>query len=122
MMNRRKELIEQYKQLKPDMGILWIRCLENKKCFLETSQNLRGMMNRTKFQLEAGSHPNEELQKEWREFGEEKFICEVLEKLKYAKDETKTDYREELAILRFVWEEKLLEEEYEFYRKKVNEP
>jgi hypothetical protein len=30
----------------------------------------------------------------------------VLEKLKYDKDETKTDYSEELAILKMLWEEK----------------
>lgn len=42
MKSQRKVLIEQYKQMKPDMGIFWIRSKGSKKCFLETSQNLKG--------------------------------------------------------------------------------
>lgn len=118
MTNRRKELIEQYKQMKPDMGIFWIRSKTDNKCFLETSQNLKGKMNSTRFQLDAGSHPNLELQREWREHGPDRFEFEVLELLKYDKDETKTDYSEELAILKMVWEEKLRERGMEFYMKK----
>lgn len=119
MSSRRKELVEQYKQMKPDMGIFWIRSKVNDKCFLETSQNLKAMLNRITFQLNAGSHPNQELQKEWIENGEEAFNIEVLELLKYDKDESKIDYTEELAILKLVWEEKLHKENVQYYAKKI---
>jgi hypothetical protein len=117
MNSRRKELIEQYKQMKPEMGIFRIRSKITNKCFLETSQNLKGKINSTKFQLNAGAHPNRELQQEWKAHGEEQFHIEVLELLKYDKDEAKTDYSEELSILKLVWEEKLRDEKMEFYRK-----
>jgi len=39
-----------------------------------------------------------------------------LEKLEYDKDETKTDYSEELALLKMIWEEKLLQRGVELYR------
>lgn len=107
MNNKRKELIEQFKQMKPDMGIFWVRSKETNKYFLETSPNLKGKINSTTFQLEAGSHPNKELQSAWREGTAEQFDIEVLELLKYDKDESKLDYSEELAILKMVWEEKL---------------
>jgi len=119
-MERRKELIEMYKQMKPDMGIFIVKPKSGSKCLLETSQNLHGYINRTKFQLDAGSHPNKELQKEWKELGAENFTIEVLELLKYDKDESKTDYSEELAILRMMWEEKLLGEGKTFYKGNVN--
>lgn len=106
-MNRRKELVEQYKQMKPDMGIFWIRSKSSQRCYIETAQDIKSKINRTKFQLEAGLHPNQELQQEWKQFGEANFIIEVLEKLKYDKDESKTDYSEELQILKMEWEEKL---------------
>ena len=48
---------------------------------------------------------------------DKKLAEEVLEKLKYDKDESKTDYSEELAILKMVWEEKLLQKGMEFYKK-----
>lgn len=116
-MNRRKELIEAYKQMKPDMGIYVIRNTQNHKCWLDSTQDLKSKMNRVKFQLQAGSHPVRELQKEWSEMGEGSFTIEVLEQLKYDKDESKTDYSEELAILKMVWEEKLADGAIEFYSK-----
>lgn len=119
MTSRRKELIEQYKQMKPDMGIFRIRLKGGNKCFLETSHNLKGKMNSTRFQLEMGSHPNKELQRAWKELGPDRFEFEVLELLPYAKDESKTDYTEELGILKHIWVERLCEQQYEFYQKKI---
>ena len=104
---RRKELVEQYKQMKPDMGIFLIHCKTTNKGLLETSQNLKGKINSVRFQLSGGMHPNRELQNDWSKLGEEHFAIEILETLKYDKDESKTDYSEELAILRMVWEDKL---------------
>jgi hypothetical protein len=79
------------------------------------TQNLRGAINRARFQLQAGSYPNRELQKDWQEQGETDFTIEVLQYLDYDKDEAKTDYQEELALLQMIWEEKLAKEEREFY-------
>jgi hypothetical protein len=115
MNSRKKQLIEQYKQMKPDMGIFCIRSKVTNKCLLETSQHVHAKINSVKFQLNAGMHPNRELQREWSRFGEQQFEIEVLELLKYDEDETKTDYTEELSILKFIWEQKWSEEMREFY-------
>jgi hypothetical protein len=115
-MNRKKELKEQYKQMKPDMGIFIVRSNLSKKCYLEGTQNLRATLNSTKFKLEAGCHPNKELQKEWKEYGEKDFTFQILDKLEYDKDEIKTDYKEELALLQMVWEEKIMKENIQFYK------
>lgn len=114
-MERKKKLKMEYKQMKPEMGIYMISSHSNNKCCLQVTQNLRGAINRTKFQLQAGSHPNRELQKDWQEHGEADFTIEVLQYLDYDKDEAKTDYQEELAILQMIWEEKLAKEKREFY-------
>ncbi len=116
-MDRKKELKEQYKRMKPDMGIFMIRSKINNRCHLEVSQNLKGALNSSKFKLEAGNHPNRELQKEWKEQGEKNFTIDILEKLEYDKEESKTDYKDELALLLMIWQEKLVEESLEFYRK-----
>lgn len=106
-MDRKKELKEFYKQLKTDMGIYIIESKNNNKYYLETSQNLKGKMNSAKFQLEMGSHRNYELQKAWKEYGSTNFEIKILEELEYDKDESKTDYSEELEIMKTIWEEKL---------------
>ncbi len=119
-MDRKKELKDQYRQMNPDMGIFMIRSNVSNKCYLEETQDLRGTMNGTKFKLMAGVHPNRELQKEWKEFGERNFTIEILENLAYDKDESKTDYKEDLTLLQMIWEEKLLKENIEFYKKSIN--
>lgn len=114
-MDRKKELKEQYKQMKPQMGIFIIRSNINNKCHIESTSNLRSTMNGAKFKLEAGNFPNRELQKAWNEQGEANFRIEILENLEYDKDESKTDYADDLALLQMEWEEKLGKECWEFY-------
>ncbi|WP_432409186.1 GIY-YIG nuclease family protein [Wukongibacter sp. M2B1] len=116
-MNRKKELKLKYKQMKPEMGIYKICSKDSNKCYIKTTQDLKGTINGDKFKLGTGNHPNRELQRAWNEFGEDYFIIEILEKLEYDKDESKTDYTEDLALLQMIWEEKLLKQEIEFYKK-----
>ena len=112
---RKKELKELYKQLKPDMGILAVKHTSSNKYYLEGTQDLKSTVNSIKFKLNFGNHPNRQLQKDWQKDGKESFTIEVLEKLKYDEDETKTDYSEELAILKILWEEKLLQQGARLY-------
>ncbi len=115
-MDRRKELREQYKQFKPDMGIFIIRSKSSNKCYIESTKDLKSKVNSTKFKLEFGNHPKKELQKEWKSYGEKNFIIEILEKLKYDKNESKTDYTEDLALLKMIWAEKLLQKGIKVYK------
>lgn len=117
MMDRRKELKEQYKQLKPEMGVFLIKSSADHRYYLEAASNVNGAVNRARFQLGAGSHPNRELQKAWREQGESGFSVEIPELLAYDKDESKTDYSEELELLQMIWEEKLAKEGWQKYSK-----
>lgn len=117
--NRKKELAEQYKQMKKPMGIFIIRCKLNNKFFLQSTPDLKGVMNGAMVRLDGGIHPNRELQKEWLEFGSDNFTVEILENLEYDKDESKNDYTEELALLQMIWEEKLQKENMEPYKKRI---
>ena len=97
------------------MGIFIIRALDDGRCYLQATANLKGAINSTKFKLDAGWHPNCELQRAWQERGAANFSFAVLDKLEYDQDETKTDYSEELEILRLIWEEKLAQEKTVFF-------
>lgn len=114
-MDRRKELKQLYKTMKPDMGIFIIRNNFDSKSYLEATQDLKGTINGTKFKLNANNHINKNLQKDWTDKGAGNFVVEILEKLEYDKDESKTDYKEELNILKIIWEEKLERQGAEFY-------
>ncbi len=116
-MDRRKELKRQYKLMKKQMGIFAIRSKASNKYYIKATDDLKGTMNGAKARLWGGTHPNRGLQKEWKEIGDENFIFEVLEELEYDKDESKTDYSEELTLLQMIWEEKLLKENTTFFKK-----
>lgn len=115
-MDSKSQLKEQYKNTKPDMGILIIKTDFNKKYYIEASTNIRALINRSNFQLGAGLHKNKALQKDWTEKGESHFSIEILDRLEYDKEETGKDYKEELGILLSIWQEKLSKEDMLFYK------
>lgn len=112
---KKKELQAEYKLIKPEMGLLAVINKEHDKYFLITTQNLKGKLNSVSFQLKSGGHFNKVLQKDWQELGEEKFEIKVLEQVEYDEDEGKTDYTEELELLKMMWEEKLAKSDVKIY-------
>ena len=113
--DKKKELQDQYKLMKPDMGIFAVINKNNAKYYLETTPDLKGRINSTKFKLNAGGHPNKELQKDWQEFGANVFEIKILEQIEYEEDESKTDYSEDLELLKMIWREKLSKDMAQFY-------
>ncbi len=78
----KKELKDQYKQMKFKMGVFQIRNIANGKIFIDSSIDLDSIWNRHKTQLNFGGHPNLELQKDWKTFGETGFAFEILAEIK----------------------------------------
>src|SRR5262249_35613817 len=96
----------EYKQNHRPMGVYQIRNLINDKVLVGASLNLPGIFNRQKSQLKAGSHQNQTLQAEWREFGEANFAFEILDELTPRADPAH-DYGDDLAFLEELWLEQL---------------
>lgn len=109
-MDRKKELKNQYKDRRTDMGIYFIRCNESGKYHLEASKDLKGNMNGALFKLETGNHPFRELQKEWKSLGKDSFLIEIAEHLEYKEDAEPSYYDQELTLLKMLWEEKFAEQ------------
>lgn len=103
---RKTQLKMDYKMTIQPKGVYQIRNTVNNRVFVGSAANLEGKFNSHKFQLNFGSHRNSELQREWKEFGPEQFVFEVLEKLKI-KDNILQDYSDELKDLEEKWLEKL---------------
>ncbi|GAB1429945.1 GIY-YIG nuclease family protein [Ignavibacteria bacterium] len=98
-MKTKKDLKEEYKQIKPRMGVFQIRNTSSGKIFIGSSINLDAMRNRCKMQLDWGNHPNAELQRDWKETGEAGFVFEVISDLKYRADDMNNDYKQEIKLL-----------------------
>lgn len=105
---RKKELLQQYKEQRPDMGIYGITIKKSGVTYMACTKDLKASKNRDLCQLNFGSHPNTALQKAWKELGESAFECKTIEILEYdKKNPDKTDYKEELQILLTLCKDKL---------------
>jgi hypothetical protein len=105
-MNDRKSQIRKYKETPQLMGVFRVRNTANEKSLIGSSVNLPAILNRQRFQLEAGSHPNRALQKDWNDLGPGSFEFETLDTLK-PRCEPGYDPAEDLHVLEEMWIERL---------------
>ncbi|OBY80558.1 LuxR family transcriptional regulator [Paenibacillus sp. KS1] len=103
-MNKRKELIEAYKQIKTYMGVIQIKNNTNGKIFIDSYPNLKNKWFTLQMQLDMGRFANAQLQKDWKEFGSSAFTYEILEQKETDKV---TDIRWEVKQIIKPWLEKL---------------
>jgi len=102
----RRDLIRKYKEMPRPAGVYRVRNAVNGRSVVGSSPNLPGMLNRQRFQLEHGSHPDRELQKDWNALGPKAFTFEILDLLEPS-DEAGYDPSEDLRVLAQMWLEKL---------------
>ena len=117
-MNYRKELLQQYKEMKIEAGVYQIKNLKNQKILLKATSDLKTMTG-TRMVLNSGGFRNKQLQDDWNQYGEEAFSFEVLEILE-EKTEGFFDKKEELKKLEKKWLEKLQPYGDSGYNKKLD--
>lgn len=97
-MKRRKELLEEYKNRCPQMGVISYRCKQTGDVFLGISNDTRADFNSLNFKLTMNGFPNKPLQELWNKYGKEGFEISVIKELKY--DDPNEDQTIKLEILR----------------------
>lgn len=88
------------------MGVFLIRNNRSDKVFLAAGRDLHGIINRHKFELGHGSHPNKRLQADWNELGSNNFAFEIVDELTPS-ESGEIDAGKELKFLEDLWLEKL---------------
>lgn len=77
--SKRKELQEEFKQIKTYMGAIQITNKVSGKIYVDTFSNLKNKWFTLQMQLDMGRFANAGLQKDWKELGADSFTYEVLE-------------------------------------------
>jgi hypothetical protein len=95
----RKELIRKYVATPRPAGVYRVRNTVTGKSLLGSSSDLPGMLNRQRFQLENGLHPDKELRADWNRLGPECFEFETLDRLTTS-DDPGHDPSEDLRALK----------------------
>ena len=96
-MQRKKQLLLEYKSRKPEMGIISFRCVETKETFLDISRDTKVDRNSNRFKLAANRHPDKRLQELWDHCGDTGFEVSVIRVLKY--EDPAADHTRELEKL-----------------------
>lgn len=104
----RKALSRQYRETPRPMGLFAVRNVAEDVLFVGASADLPGMLNRQRFQLEMGSHPDKALQSDWDRLGADAFAFEVLDEIEPSA-EAGGDPRDDLGTLKEMWLAKLAE-------------
>lgn len=94
---RRKELLAEYKDRHPEMGVISFQCRTTGEVFLTIAPDTTAKFNRIRFQLSAGQCPNKQLQALWTQYGEKDFELRVVKRLEY--ENPAEDHTEELETL-----------------------
>ncbi len=81
--NRKKQLLEEYKHRRPEMGVIAFRCKETGESFLGISKDIRAGFNGIRIRLEANFHLDKVLQERWNRYGKEGFEEAVVKLLEY---------------------------------------
>ena len=107
MIDRRKRLVNEYKQRKLSGGIYKITNSLSKKYLLGRSQDIKAMQNRFNFSVSVGSCVHPKLQKDWRDFGGKIFTFDILESIYIKEGQSQDKFIDELKMLEEIWREKL---------------
>ncbi len=102
----KKRLKKEYRETPRPMGVFLIRNMTNDKVFLSAGLDLVGTMNRHKFQLTNGSHPNARLQRDWNEVGSNNFAFEIIDQIT-PQDDPALDSKAELEFMEKLWLQEL---------------
>lgn len=95
--NRKKQLLEEYKNRAPEMGVISLRCKATGESFLSGSKDTKADFNSTRCKLDSNFFPNKRLLELWNQYGESGFELSVLRILKY--EDPKADHSPELEKL-----------------------
>jgi hypothetical protein len=105
-MKTRKELNREYQERPKPAGVFQIKNIANGKVLLGSSLNLNGALNGHRFTLRINGHRNKPLQEDWNEYGEDKFVFEILETVQ-VKDDPNFNLNDELTLVEMISWEKL---------------
>ena len=95
--DRRKQLLEEYKNRRPEMGVIAFRCKETGETFLGISKDNRAVFNGIRVRLEANFHLDKVFQERWNRYGKERFEELVVKTLDY--EDPLEDHTRELEAL-----------------------
>lgn len=102
-MNKRKEIVNAYKERKLCGGVYIITNTFNGKYFIGHAANLKSVQNHFQFAVATGSAIHPKLRKDWEKLGAQAFTFAVLEELEQKNDQSQAEFMDDLKTLEQLW-------------------
>ena len=96
---KRKIMINDYKQRKIVGGVYAITNTPNGKMLLQTTSDIQGSQNRFEFSQMTGGCVSMQLQEDWKAYGADAFTFEILGQLEKKDTQTAEDFADDLKTL-----------------------
>jgi hypothetical protein len=106
-MDKRKTLINEYKQGQVIGGVYRVTNTHNGMYLLDYAANLQSKQNSFNFMVSSGSCLDYRLKNDLMALGGQAFIFEMLEALEKKPEQTQDEFIEDLKMLGQLWSEKL---------------
>lgn len=103
---KRKDLINSYKNRVVVGGIYCVECSGNKRKWIKSTRNMQGSRHRFEQAVKLGSRPEPSMMREWREYGIGSFSFVCLEELKKRETQTDMEFADDIKSLYEMWMEK----------------
>lgn len=102
---RRKELVAEYKLQKTKGGVYRIVNNATGKSLVKAEINLEALRNRMNFSFQVNSCPVLKLQEDWKKYGKEAFLLEILEEIEQGDIEDLRGFKARLTELEEKWKD-----------------
>lgn len=102
----RKQVRAAYKERVVLGGIYAITNTVTGRKLVDATQSLVASRNRLEFAQTTGSAITPKLQKDWKTYGPESFVFEVLEELERGEAQSPQEFAKDLKLLKELWLEK----------------
>ena len=102
----RKKIKRDYLEDKKRAGIYQIGVENHQRCILSSSHDIDSVLNRHQSEFRFGTHLNRDLQRLWKEQGEEGFFFKIIDVLEPL-DELDYNPKDDLEELLEIWEDKI---------------
>lgn len=105
----RKKAVQNYQEREVMGGVFQIINRQNGWAFrLKASTDLQAEQNKLDFSKTTNNCMEPELRTQWSEFGPDVFEMRILETLKMNKDQSLSEFKEDLKLLLELWKSKAL--------------
>lgn len=98
-MNRRKEIINDYKKRKLSGGVYIVKNTQNGRYLIGHAANLQSVQNRFQFAQTTGMVFDPRMKKDWETAGPQAFTFDILEELEQKAEQSQEAFMDDLQTL-----------------------